>query len=325
MNAVVLITGGAGFVGRHLADHLSESSLTIHGMGHPLNRKPNCWPGTWHSADVRDAEGLGAVLKHVLPDYVFHLAAVTKGYKLEDFLTTNVVGTDRLLSAVLKFQPRARVVVAGSAAEYGLTGVVDQPIAENCVLRPVSYYGLSKVAQTLVAIQFSTRHQLDVVCTRTFNLVGPREPDVLVCSAYAKKVAEILCGARPPILEVQQSLSRRDFTDVRDAVRAYWLLAREGHRGEIYNVCSGRSVRVYDVVASILAHVDQRVSLRVGDHSVEESDVPEQCGDSTKLHRRTGWTASIPLEQSLGDLLNWWLPIIRERHLNGPTPTDRSS
>jgi GDP-4-dehydro-6-deoxy-D-mannose reductase len=306
MTGTALITGGAGFIGRHLHTALAMQGLRVVGVDLPGVGRPLEWDGDWFEMDIRDSASVRVVMDQSRPDYVFHLAALIKSDSLRDLVTDNLIGTQSVLDAVVASCPKARVLVAGSSAEYGLVTEGALPIREDHPLRPLSPYGLSKVAQGLLAAQYVERHGLDVVRTRTFNLTGPREPQMLVCSAFARQIVEIKLGRRPERIEVGNLASGRDFVDVRDAVRAYCLAAEQGISGHVYNVCSGRSVTVRDVLATLMGSAGIDLPVHQVPSRYSKWDVPIQMGAADKLFRLTGWTPGIGLEQSLRDLLDDW-------------------
>lgn len=306
MTGRALIIGAAGFVGRHLATYLAEEGVEIFGMDLPDVPQPGGWPGCWYACDVTKPEQVGPVTCDVRPEYVFHLAALTKSDSMADLLTINVVGTQNVLDALAVARSEARVLVTGSSAEYGFARREELPIREDNPLRPLSLYGVSKVAQSLLAAQYVYRHDLAVIRTRTFNLTGPGEPSSLVCSAFARQIAEIEREVRPPILTVGNLASSRDFVDVRDAVRAYWLVARRGDPGQVYNVCSGEAVPIRNILRMLLSQTPVTVEIKEEVTRKTEWDVPVQVGDSTRLQTKLGWTCTIPLGHSLSDLLSSW-------------------
>lgn len=301
-----LVTGAGGFVGRHLGQALADQGFEIHGLGLTSSSRPPEWPGSWITGDLTVAEDALRVIREVGPDSVFHLAALTKGDSLAEFLRVNAVGTDNLLSAVVSSELEARVLVAGSSAEYGLVRPEELPLGENQALRPLSPYGVSKAAQSLIAAQYAPRHGLAVVRTRTFNLTGPGEPDTLVCSAFARQVAEIETGLRPPVLRVGSLVSARDFLDVRDAVLAYVELAERGIPGEVYNVASSEAVSVAEILAMLLDECAVNVTVEDEPARHVAWDVPVQRGDTAKLRGLIGWSRQIDLRRSMRDLLDDW-------------------
>jgi GDP-4-dehydro-6-deoxy-D-mannose reductase len=289
-------------VGRHLAAHLAQRGHEVHGFG---RRPPPDWRGPWHTGDLTDAARVRAVVAESEPDIVLHLAGLMRG-ELDELLAVNVTGTDHLLAAVRTERAEARVLVTGSAAEYGLAYENELPITERQPLRPLGHYGVSKAAQSLLAAQTALRGELFVVRTRSFNLTGPGEPDTLVCAAFAKQLVDIEQGRRSPILRVGNLDSCRDFVDVRDAVRAYAVIAESGDQGAVYNVASGHATPIRDVL-------DQLCKLSGVDVGIEDEpsrrvawDVPIQRGDGTRLRRELGWTPSIDVATSLADVLADW-------------------
>lgn len=297
-----LVTGASGFVGRHLTDCLAAAGHVVHGFG---RSRPPSWDGAWHAGDIRDAARVRAVVAEATPDLVFHLAALTHG-DLADLLAVNVGGCHNLLAALRAERPEARVLVTGSAAEYGLATEDELPLEEHQPLRPLSPYGVSKAAQSLLAAQVALREELAVVRTRSFNLTGPGEPETLVCAAFARQLAEVQLGLRAPLVRVGNLSSRRDFLDVRDAVRAYVLVAERGDAGEVYNVSSGAAVAISDVLELLreLADVEARVEAEPARRV--PWDVPVHRGDSTRLRQDLGWEPAIDLRDSLADLLDDW-------------------
>jgi GDP-4-dehydro-6-deoxy-D-mannose reductase len=306
MTERVLITGAAGFVGRHLARHLNEQGLIVHGLDRPSVPPPSDLCIAWHPCDITQAAQVAAVVGQLRPDYVFHLAALIRSESLTDLFTINVLGTQNVLDALVAARSEAHVLVAGSSAEYGLVRPDELPVREDHPLRPLSPYGVSKIAQSLLAAQYVYRHNLPVIRTRTFNLTGPGEPDTLFCSALSRQVAEIEMGLRPPALQVGNLASSRDFTDVRDAVRAYWLIIQHGQAGEVYNVCSGVSVLIREVLDTLLREVGTKIEVQQDARQYRNGDVPIQRGDVAHLRSVIAWSPTIPLRESLVDLTNYW-------------------
>jgi GDP-4-dehydro-6-deoxy-D-mannose reductase len=301
----VLITGAGGFIGGHLAAYVAGLGLEVHGIDRPGVQCPRDWTGSWYVADVTSAEASTAI-NTVKPNYVFHLAALINSDSLADLLSINVVGTQNVLDALVGAQCNARILIPGSSAEYGLSLSEDMPIREGNPLRPVTLYGVSKVAQSMLATHYVSLYNLEVIRSRTFNLTGPGEPDTLVCSAFARQIVEIERGLRPSVLRVGNLESARDFTDVRDAVRAYWLILQSGQSGEIYNVCSAIPTMIHEILDILIAEARMKIEIQIDLPRYTGGDIPLQCGDSSKLYRLTAWSPQIPLRQSLRDLVNFW-------------------
>jgi GDP-4-dehydro-6-deoxy-D-mannose reductase len=294
-----LVTGASGFVGGHLAAHLAELGVDV--VGSARGERPRGWLGDWRQLDVRDGAEAEKVIAEVQPDVVFHLAGVDRNAALADLFDVYAVATQRLLAAVSRAGAGTRIVIAGSSAEYGFAPASELPIDEQGALRPLTPYGVSKCAQTLLALA-AARAGADVVVTRTFNLVGPGEPATLVCGAFASQIAAREAGVEHGPLAVGNLESERDFLDVRDAVRAYALAAVNGSAGEIYNVCSGTATRVSDVLRMLVAGARTAIDVPPSP-SAMPADVPAQVGDPSRLRAATGWTPAFTLEQSLEALL----------------------
>ncbi len=301
----VLITGAGGFIGRHLAKYVAGLGLEVHGFDRPGVQCPQDWNGSWHIADVTSAEA-STVISAIKPNYLFHLAALIKSDSLADLLFINVGGTQNMLNAIVGAQCNARVLIPGSSAEYGLASSDALPIREGNPLRPVTLYGVSKVAQSMLATHYVFLYNREVIRSRTFNLTGPGEPDTLVCSAFARQIVEIERGLRPSVVRVGNLNSARDFIDVRDAVRAYWLALQSGQSGEVYNVCSGIPTRICEILDILIAEAGLKIEIQTDLPRYTGGDVPLQCGDPSKLYRLTGWSPQIPLRQSLRDLMDFW-------------------
>lgn len=287
-----LLAGASGFAGRALAALLVAEGAELHGLGR--GSAPDAWPGTWHTADIRDAEQVDAAIAAARPDAVFHLAGTRDG-TLEDLLAVHVLGLEHVLDAVGRRAADARVVIVGSSAEYG---AVEGLVGEHAPLHPLTPYGISKAAQGLLAAARGAVH------ARTFNLVGPDLPDALAPGAFARALAEIEAGQREPVLRTGPLGTCRDYVDVRDAARAWVALATPGTDGA-YNVCSGTATAIGDVLAMLIRLSGAEVQVQEPP-AADARDVPSQTGDPSRLREATGWSAEIPLERSLVDLLDGW-------------------
>jgi GDP-4-dehydro-6-deoxy-D-mannose reductase len=310
---VALITGIAGFCGSHLAEYLLQEGFAVAGLDLPTAGTRNLGPILndlrLYRADLRDEAAIRRVLAEARPARVYHLAALIRP-PADDMwralFEVNVYGTLHLLEGVRVECPDATVLVAGSAAQYGLVPEGENPIREEIPFRPITPYGVSKVAQEMVAHLYGATG-LRVVRTRTFNLLGPGQGLHLVGSAFAQQIAAVEAGQQEPVVLVGDLTTRRDFLDVRDAVRAYTLAAERGEPGAVYNVCSGQSRTVAEVLEGLLALSRVRgIAVRQDPARLQPADVPLQVGDSSRLRERTGWQPEIPFEQSLSDLLDGW-------------------
>jgi GDP-4-dehydro-6-deoxy-D-mannose reductase len=263
-----------------------------------------------HEADLKDMVSLRKTLAVAKPDRIFHLAAqsfVPASWKLpaETFMI-NAVGQVNLFEAVLAEKLDARIQIAGSSEEYGMVYPDEVPMKETNPLRPLSPYAVSKVAQDLLGYQYWQSYGLKVVRTRGFNHTGPRRGDVFVTSNFARQIAEIEKGKRPPVIHVGNLEAKRDFTDVRDTVRAYWLALEKGEPGDVYNIGTGSTISMKDMLDMLLALSPAQVEIRVDPDRLRPSDVQILYADVTKFKTLTGWSPKIPFSVTLKDLLDYW-------------------
>lgn len=308
----LLVTGIAGFVGGHLVDYLraEQPQARIIGLdSHPGPRVRQMKVDVV-AADMVDAAAVGDALGRVRPDAIIHLAAQSSPQlSWEDpagTLRTNVLGLLNLLEGARAHDLSPRVLVVGSAEEYGQVEAGDLPVPEEAPLRPLTPYAASKVAQGYLGLQYALSPGIPVVRTRTFHHTGPRRGEGFAESSFARQLAEIEKGRRQPVIEVGNLDAVRDFSDVRDVVRAYWGLVERGRPGAVYNVCSGRGVRMRELLDMLIGISGARVEVRVDPARLRPSDVPELVGDPSRIQADLGWSARIPLERSLADLLQYW-------------------
>lgn len=307
----VLITGAMGFAGSHLTDQCVAEGWDVHGtcveaeMNQP--RRPGLTP---HLADLRDAAAIRRVVAEVQPDRVYHLAALASvaGAWADPAktLTENLVMTLRVLDAVRLEAPGARVLTIGSSEEYGIVDPESFPIDESQPLRPIDPYGVSKVACETLARQHVYAYDMHVVCARPFNHVGPRQRRGFVLPDFAAQIAAIEREAVPPVLKVGNLNTARDFTDVRDVVRGYRLMLEAGEPGAAYNVCSGRLVRIGDMLDLLVGACAVPVKVQLDPALTRPIDRPASIGSFAKLQSATGWRPAIPSAQSVLDTLDYW-------------------
>ncbi|MCH7923733.1 MAG: GDP-mannose 4,6-dehydratase [Nitrospinae bacterium] len=311
----VMITGITGFAGSHLVEFLMTlEGLEIYGIRRWRSRTEHidhlADAIVMEECDLRDSTSVMRIIQKIRPDRIFHLAAQsfvpTSWHAPGESLTTNILGTLHLFEAVRQTGIDPIIQVACSSEEYGLVLPDELPIAETNPLRPLSPYAVSKVGQDLLAYQYFKSYGLKAIRTRGFNHTGPRRGDVFVCSNFAKQIAEIEAGRKEPVLFAGNLKAKRDFTDVRDMVRAYWLATERCEPGEVYNICSGVAYAIEEVAEMLLAMTDVPIEIRQDPARMRPSDVPVLQGDNTKFVKATGWLPSIPFEQTLGDILNYW-------------------
>ena len=311
----VLVTGVTGFAGSHLVDYmLSRGDCEIVGIQRWRSRTENIEHFadkiTLLECDLRDASSTRDTLEKVRPEWIFHLAAQsfvpTSWTAPSESLHTNILGQVNLFEAVRRLDLKCRIQLACSSEEYGMVFPSEVPIKETNPLRPLSPYAVSKVAQDLLGYQYWMSWKLDSVRTRGFNHEGPRRGPVFVASDFAKQIADIEKGRKPPVLSVGNLDAKRDFTDVRDMVKAYWLALEKCEAGEVYNICSGRAWSIGDVLDTLLGMTKAKIEVRKDPARLRPSDVPILLGDNTKFAKATGWQPTIPFEQTLKDMLEFW-------------------
>lgn len=287
-----LITGGNGFVGRWLAEHLEACGDEVCIVDLPT--------------DIADPEAIGPVVASFDPQAVYHLAALSHVGASWDAPTqvahVNVVGTAAVLAAARAAASKPTVLFISSAEVYGTVAPDELPLAEDAELRPSTPYAASKAAAEQVALQCFRGFGQPVIVVRPFNHIGPGQAPVFAVPAMAKRMVEAVATGQTTI-KVGNLTARRDFTDVRDVVRAYRLLVVKGQPGEIYNLASGVDVGIDEVVELLLAELGASLSTEVDPELLRPVDLPILRGDASKLHEATGWAPEVPLAQTIRDVL----------------------
>ncbi|HDP69322.1 MAG TPA: SDR family oxidoreductase [Actinobacteria bacterium] len=310
----VFITGITGFAGSYLAEHCLSKGAKVFGikrwrsqtenLDHIVN-KINLLEG-----DIRDVTSITEVLGEIRPDYIFHLAAqsfVPTSWKAPaETLTTNIIGELNIFETVRELGLDTSIQIAGSSEEYGIVYEDETPITEDNPLRPLSPYGVSKVAQDLLGYQYHQSYGMKIVRTRAFNHEGPKRGEVFVSSNFAKQIAEIEKGLNDPVIKVGNLEAIRDFTDVRDVVRAYWLALEKGEPGDVYNIASGKGIKIKEMLDILLSLTDIKIKVEQDPARMRPSDVPVLIGDSSKFREKTGWQPEISFEKTLKDTLDYW-------------------
>src|SRR5437667_7949813 len=311
----VLVTGVTGFAGSHLVDYMLErGDCEIYGIQRWRSRTENIEHFmdriTILECDLRDASSTRDTLETVRPQWIFHLAAQsfvpTSWSAPTESLTTNILSQVNIFEAVRRLGLGCRIQLACSSEEYGMVHPDEVPIRETNPLRPLPPYAVSKGAQDMLGYQYWMSWKVDSVRTRGFNHEGPRRGPVFVASDFAKQIADIEKGLKPPVVQVGNLTSKRDFTDVRDMVRAYWLALEKGEPGEVYNICSGVAWSIQKVLDLLLSMTQAKIEVRQDPARLRPSDVPILLGDNSKFVRATGWKPTIPFEQTLRDMLEHW-------------------
>jgi GDP-4-dehydro-6-deoxy-D-mannose reductase len=317
----VLITGITGFAGSHLAELIlaEHPEVELYGTYRWRSRRENI-SGIERrvhliEADLRDYSSVHSMLDRVRPQFIFHLAAqsfVPASWTApNETLTTNVSGQVNIFEALLRLELDSVVQIACSSEEYGLVLPDEVPIKETNPLRPLSPYAVSKVAQDLLGYQYHRSYGLKTIRTRGFNHTGPRRGDVFVNSNFARQLAEIEAGERQPVIRVGNLDAVRDFTDVRDMVRAYWLAVHHATPGEAYNIARGEGITIREALDKLISLSTAEVTVEVDPARLRPSDVEILIGDSSKFREATGWEPRISFEQTLSDLLDYWRERVR--------------
>jgi len=311
----VLITGITGFVGSHLTELLlSKKIYEVFGTARPRSNTENIdhlkHKITLFSADILDSHSIYELIRKVKPDYIFHLAGQSfvpaSWISPATTIEVNVIGTVNLFEAVRKSDHNSVIQIACSSEEYGLVKKDELPVNEQNPFRPLSPYAVSKASMDLLGYQYFKSYGMKIIRTRTFNHTGPRRTETFVTSNFAKQIAEVEKGIHEPIIKVGNLEAKRDFTDVRDVVKAYLLAVQKAKPGEDYVIASGKAYKIQEVLDLLLKISGVKVRIERDSERMRPSDIPILKGDSSKFHKATGWIPKIPFETTLRDLLEYW-------------------
>ncbi len=318
-----LITGITGFAGSHLAELLlaEHPEVEVYGTYRWRSRMDNIE----HLApelrllecELRDPSSVHRAVEKARPDVVFHLAAqsfVPASWTAPgDTVLSNLSGQINLFEAVRSLHLDPVIQIACSSEQYGLVQTDEVPIRESNPLRPLSPYAVSKVGQDFLGYQYFQSYGLKVIRTRGFNHTGPRRGDVFVTSNFARQIARIELGMAEPVIRVGNLDAVRDFTDVRDMVRAYWLAVTRGKPGEVYNIATGEGQTIREMLDRLISLARVEVKVETDPARLRPSDVQILIGDSSKFRADTGWEPRIPFEKTLADTLDFWRERERRR------------
>ena len=306
-----LVTGATGFVGPYLVKEIKKSlfcevitatsrATASLGIGEDKTVQLN----------ILDKEQISEILLSERPDYIFHLAAqssVALSWKdPKSTVDINIIGAINLINAIQQSGYTPRVLIVGSSEEYGKVRESDIPIRENTVLIPGNVYAVTKACQNMMAAIYSRAYGMQLVMTRSFNHIGPGQSPQFVVADFCSQAVEIEKGLREPVIQVGNLSAKRDFTDVRDVVKAYCRLIQYGNPGETYNIGSGHAVAVQDILDIILAQTKAEVKVEIDPAKLRPVDVPVIEADISKLYRDTGWKPAISLVQTISDTMQYW-------------------
>lgn len=320
----VMITGATGFIGRFLTQHCLQAGSSVLGIDRHGPEDEPLTGAALERCDVRDASHLSEIVAGFRPERVFHLAA--QSYPTVSLLQPretfdiNVGGTINLFESIRAAGINPTVVVACSSGEYGPVASEDLPVREDHLLRPLHPYGVSKVAQDLLAAQYFLNYSIPAIRIRIFNTTGPGKI-ADVCSDLTKRAIEIELGMHSPSLKVGNLTTRRVIADARDLVRGLWLAAECGEPGEVYNLGSNQHYSVLEIVEAIRAQVKVNFDIQQDPDLMRRCDEPIISGDMTRFRRRSGWTTEIDLTKTLRDMLDWW----RSRLTSTSSPRELSA
>jgi GDP-4-dehydro-6-deoxy-D-mannose reductase len=305
----VFITGATGFVGGYLRGLLKSRGHRIWGSAFPdLPDTPS--DEQIFYLDIRSDKDVFACIEDIKPDWVFHLAAVSNvGHswkRRKETMETNIVGTLNVFEGLREYSPHARVVFVSSSDIYGEKHCFEDLLDEKSEVMAVNPYAYSKWSGEVLSEFYARIEKLNIVIARPFPHIGPGQSADFVCSDWACQIARIEKGQSEPEIHVGNITVERDFTDVRDVVRAYVALVEEGRPGDVYNVCSGQSYSLETILQCLLSHTHKEIAVRVDPQKIRKVDISRLVGDNKKIREEISWEPKISVERSLEEVLNYW-------------------
>ena len=314
----VFITGITGFAGSFLAEHIASqkdyeifgSFLSDTNLENTASVKEKV---SLRQIDLRDSQKLQDLIKEIRPDFVYHLAALTSpadSFKNPaGFINNNTEAEVNLLEAIRAAGIFPKVLIASSAEVYGEVAAGNLPIDEDTPLRPATPYAVSKIAQDFLGLQYFISYKIPVIRVRPFNHIGPRQAPNFVVSSFSKRIVDIERG-KESVMRVGNLMAKRDFTDVRDIVRGYLLLLEMGDPGDVYNIGSGKSYKISEILDKLLSMSNKDIKIEIDKQLLRPIDVPELVCDNKKIFQKTGWKPEIPIEKTLADTLDYWRSMV---------------
>lgn len=308
-----LVIGGAGFVGKYLVRHLLELKHEVIITKMPME-EARIEGAAVYDLDILDKDTVAELLEKTSPDLVFHLAAqssVSMSWKNpQQTVDVNVKGSVNVLDGLRSLKKKARILLIGSGEEYGQVFPSEIPVCETNPLRPGNIYAATKACQNMIGRIYTQAYGMNLVMVRAFNHIGPDQSPVFVAADFCRQAVLIEAGMQEAVIRVGNLEAKRDFTDVRDVVHAYVLLAERGQAGETYNVGSGHAVSIGDVLKLVLKQSAAEIQVEVDEKKLRPVDVPVMEADVRKVWRDVGWKAQIQLEQTVGDMMEYWRSVI---------------
>ena len=315
----ILITGISGFVGGHFAHFLATNRKGIEVYG--ISRSKPAWDFVengdeilrnihFHQADIRDTPRIQSLICDIKPDYILHLAAqssVAESWKTPaSSFINNISGFMNVIETVRLFGIPTKILSVGSAEQYGIVTQNDLPLKEKTCMHPTNPYAIARVAQEQLAKIYVDGYGLDICCTRSFNHCGPGQSDRFVVSSIVKQLVMIKQGKQDNGIHIGNGSIIRDFLDVRDVVAAYCLLLEKGHRGEVYNICSGRGYAIRDIITILSDIYKTDIQIHEEKSQFRPIDNPQIIGSNEKIMHDLGWHPKVSFEESLQDLYDYW-------------------
>lgn len=301
----VLIIGAGGFAGGYLIKELTDSGYEIHATHLPSeNIQPECFR---HVLDVLNKDDVKNIIEEIKPDIIYHLAAqssVAVSWKKPQLTAEiNIIGSINVMEVL---PDNTRLILIGSGEEYGFIRENACPIKETESLNPANIYAVSKVCAEMIGKVYHRAYSKDIIMVRAFNHSGAGQAETFVISDFCKQIAEIENGLKSPEICTGNLSAKRDFTDVRDIVRAYRLLAEKGVSGKTYNVGRGKAVSIEYILNTAIGFSEADITHRLDPDRLRASDIPVIEPDISEIFRDTGWTAEIPIEKTISDTLDYW-------------------
>ena len=311
-----LITGVNGFVGGYLTEHLISKGIEVWGtkLKNESIDEEFLTKITLRDMDLIEKEQVYAVIDECKPDFVFHLAAqssVALSWKLPQLtMNVNIIGTLNLLDALRQECIETKILMIGSSEEYGKIQINDIPVGEDHKIEPANPYAISKMAQEMMAMQYVSAYNMKIILVRAFNHIGPKQATIFVLPDFANRIVKIEKGYMKPILMVGNLEAKRDFTDVRDIVDAYYKLISIGKSGEIYNVGSGNCYSIKYILDNLLKQTTVNIEVQEDPDRMRPSDIPIIQCDNRKIKMATDWEPQYKIEDTIKDVLNYWRNVI---------------
>ena len=309
-----LVIGVAGFVGDYLVSHLKNDLQWQVAATKLKSEEYQSENVDVFELDITNKENITEILSSAKPDIVFHLAAqssVALSWKNPNLtVDINIKGTINVLDSIRELELKPRILLIGSSEEYGYSAKDNCPIDENVPIAPSNIYAATKAVQNMLGNIYLNAYGMDIIMVRAFNHIGPKQSPIFVVSDFCKQVAEIEIGLREPKMYVGNLSAKRDFTDVRDVVRAYGLLVRKGIKGETYNVGSGKAVSIQEILDIILSFSTKKIEVIVDEKKLRPVDIPIIEADVLKSKCNIGWTAKYEIRTTILDVLQYWRTVV---------------